>query len=55
MVYVPPVAAEAIVLAGDGHLVCTRRATALRDAGAEVVMTERVGSHGERFWQESCR
>ena len=30
----------------------TRWATALRDAGAEVVMTERVGSHGERFWQE---
>ena len=30
----------------------SRWATALRDAGAEVVMTERVGSHGERFWQE---
>ena len=30
----------------------TRWATALGDAGAEVVMTERVGSHGERFWQE---
>src|ERR1700749_1391175 len=30
----------------------TRWATALRDAGAEVVMTERVGAHGERFWQE---
>jgi len=30
----------------------TRWATALWDAGAEVVMTERVGSHGERFWQE---
>jgi enterochelin esterase-like enzyme len=30
----------------------TRWATALRDAGAEVVMTERVGSHGDRFWQE---
>ena len=30
----------------------TRWATALRDAGAEVVITERVGSHGERFWQE---
>jgi hypothetical protein len=30
----------------------TRWATALRDAGAEVVMTERVGSHGDGFWQE---
>jgi pimeloyl-ACP methyl ester carboxylesterase len=30
----------------------TRWATALRDAGAEVVMTERVGSHGDAFWQE---
>ena len=30
----------------------TRWATALRDAGAEVVITERVGSHGDRFWQE---
>jgi pimeloyl-ACP methyl ester carboxylesterase len=30
----------------------TRWATALRDAGAEVVLTERVGSHGDRFWHE---
>jgi pimeloyl-ACP methyl ester carboxylesterase len=30
----------------------TRWATALRDAGAEVVMTERVGSHGDAFWRE---
>jgi len=29
-----------------------RWATALRDAGAEVVMTERVGSHGGVFWRE---
>jgi enterochelin esterase-like enzyme len=29
-----------------------RWATALRDAGAEVVLTERVGSHGDAFWQE---
>jgi enterochelin esterase-like enzyme len=29
-----------------------RWATALRDAGADVVMTERVGSHGGVFWQE---
>lgn len=30
----------------------TRWAVALRDAGADVVMTERVGSHGEAFWSE---
>jgi enterochelin esterase-like enzyme len=30
----------------------SRWATALRDAGADVVMTERVGSHGDAFWQE---
>jgi enterochelin esterase-like enzyme len=29
-----------------------RWATALRDAGADVVMTERVGSHGGAFWRE---
>jgi len=29
-----------------------RWARALRDAGGEVVMTERVGSHGDAFWQE---
>jgi enterochelin esterase-like enzyme len=28
----------------------TRWADALRDAGADVVMTERVGSHGDAFW-----
>jgi enterochelin esterase-like enzyme len=30
----------------------TRWATALRDAGADVVMTERLGSHGDAFWRE---
>jgi len=30
----------------------TRWAVALRDAGADVVMTERVGSHGDTFWTE---
>jgi enterochelin esterase-like enzyme len=30
----------------------TRWAVALSDAGAEVVMTERVGSHGDSFWRE---
>src|SRR6476646_5294040 len=34
------------------HDNATRWATALGDAGAEVVMTERVGSHGDTFWQE---
>jgi enterochelin esterase-like enzyme len=29
-----------------------RWAVALRDAGADVVMTERVGSHGGSFWRE---
>jgi len=29
-----------------------RWADALRDAGADVVMTERVGSHGDAFWKE---
>ena len=30
----------------------TRWADALRDAGADVVMTQRVGSHGDAFWRE---
>lgn len=30
----------------------TRWADALRDAGADVVMTERPGSHGDPFWRE---
>ena len=30
----------------------TRWADALRDAGADVVMTERAGSHGGAFWRE---
>ena len=29
-----------------------RWADALRDAGADVVMTERVGDHGDAFWRE---
>ncbi len=29
-----------------------RWAVALRDAGADVVMTERTGSHGGAFWRE---
>lgn len=30
----------------------TQWALALRDAGADVVMTERVGTHGSAFWQQ---
>jgi enterochelin esterase-like enzyme len=30
----------------------TRWADALREAGADVVMTERFGSHGDPFWRE---
>jgi enterochelin esterase-like enzyme len=30
----------------------TRWAAALRDAGADVMMTDRVGSHGDAFWRE---
>ena len=34
------------------HDNATRWAAALRDRGADVVMTERVGSHGDDFWRE---
>jgi hypothetical protein len=34
------------------HENATRWAAALGEAGADVVMTERVGSHGDAFWQE---
>jgi hypothetical protein len=30
----------------------TRWADALRDAGADVVLTRRAGSHGGAFWRE---
>ena len=33
----------------------TRWATALRDAGADVIMTERFGSHGAAFWRKEFR
>jgi enterochelin esterase-like enzyme len=33
------------------HENATRWAAALRDAGADVVMTERDGSHGDAFWR----
>src|SRR5215212_3793766 len=34
------------------HENAARWADALRDAGADVVMTERIGSHGDAFWRE---
>ena len=34
------------------HENATRWAKALRDAGADVVLAERVGSHGDAFWRE---
>ena len=34
------------------HENASRWAQALGDAGADVVMTERVGSHGDPFWRE---
>ncbi len=30
----------------------TRWADALRDTGADVVLTERTGSHGDAFWRQ---
>ncbi len=34
------------------HDNATRWAEALRDGGADIVMTERAGSHGDAFWRE---
>jgi len=34
------------------HENATRWAEALRDAGADIVMADRVGSHGDAFWRE---
>lgn len=34
------------------HANATRWANALRDAGADVVMTARVGAHGDAFWRD---
>jgi enterochelin esterase-like enzyme len=34
------------------HENATRWAAALREAGADVVMTERAGSHGDAFWRQ---
>jgi enterochelin esterase-like enzyme len=46
---------RAYLVAGDSEPFflqnAIRWANALRDAGAEVVMTERVGSHGDAFWR----
>lgn len=47
---------RAYLVAGTGEPFflenATRWATALHDAGADVVMRERAGSHGDPFWQE---
>ena len=34
------------------HENAARWADALRDAGADVVMTERIGNHGDPFWRD---
>ena len=34
------------------HENATRWATALRDVGADIVMTQREGGHGDSFWQD---
>lgn len=34
------------------HENATRWADALRDSGADVVMAERIGNHGDPFWRE---
>jgi enterochelin esterase-like enzyme len=34
------------------HQNATRWAEALRDAGADVMMTTRAGSHGDAFWRD---
>jgi enterochelin esterase-like enzyme len=52
----PPSVPRAYLVAGTEEPFflenATRWATALRDAEADVVMTERVGSHGDAFWRE---
>ena len=59
--YRPPEVMPSVI--PDEHLVpgplepfflksATRWASVLREAGADVVMPERVGSHGDVFWQE---
>jgi enterochelin esterase-like enzyme len=59
--YRPPAALpgplpRAYLVAGTGEPFflanATRWADALRDAGADVVMAERPGSHGDPFWRE---
>jgi len=47
---------RAYLVAGTGEPFfrqnAARWASALRDAGADVVMTERAGSHGDPFWRD---
>ena len=53
---VPPSVPRTYLVAGSQESFflknASRWATALRGADAEVVMTERVGSHGDEFWRE---
>jgi enterochelin esterase-like enzyme len=49
---IPPAYLVAGTLEPFFHENATRWAEALRDAGADVVMTSRVGSHGDPFWRE---
>jgi hypothetical protein len=36
------------------HKCAARWAHALGEAGGDVVMTERVGNHGDPFWEQEC-
>ncbi len=52
----PPSLPRACLVAGTHepffHDNATRWATALRDAGADVVLAERAGGHGDPFWRQ---
>jgi enterochelin esterase-like enzyme len=52
----PPSLPRAYLVAGNHepffHDNATRWATALRDAGADVVLAERAGGHGDPFWRQ---
>ena len=52
----PPSLPRTYLLAGTHepffHDNATRWATAFRDAGADVVMAERAGGHGDAFWRQ---
>jgi hypothetical protein len=54
-VVMPSLLPRAYLVAGTRepffHANAARWADALRDAGADIMMTERDGSHGDAFWQ----